>query len=73
MDREVPIDVPLRLSRRVKSKDLRITLISGADHNLEGLASEKCISQIGTEFIAECIGVPFERKPLDSPPVIEDW
>ncbi len=65
--------MPLRLSRRVKSKDLRITLISGADHNLEGPACEKCISQIGTEFISECVSVPSEMKPLEFPPIIEDW
>ncbi len=73
MDREVPIDVPLRLSRRLRTKDVVITLISGADHNLEGPACEKCIRTITKEFISECSSAPSKTGPLEFPPMIEDW
>ncbi len=73
MDREVPIDVPLRLSRRLKTQDVIITLISGADHDLEGPACEKCIRQVAKEFISECSSAPSETEPLEFPPAIQDW
>jgi pimeloyl-ACP methyl ester carboxylesterase len=53
-DKEVPYDISLKLAKRLKARDVTVTLIKGADHNMYGAFCAPYIRHAARDLISRC-------------------